>query len=218
MSDFDISGSDSEPVSDINPEEMAKLMADLGDIDDVFKSSEKPPAKIKLTAEKEMTRDEGQRVTFDKKQPEEDDDWDADDLLQSDDDIPKMKTQKSKSPGKHIKSASPESKITRSDGKDRRNLTKTKLMADLFTGNSEDKIEIPAKSRSELSSASDVGPAKKDKSKLMAELFGSNDAAIEESSHIRQNIKKSKDEVTFDDDDDLFSGFGESKKKNKGCF
>ncbi|XP_047474012.1 fas-binding factor 1 homolog [Penaeus chinensis] len=216
MSDFDISGSDSEPVSDINPEEMAKLMADLGDVDDVFKSSEKPPAKIKPTAEKEKTRDEGQRVTFDKKQPEEDDDWDADDLLQSDDDIPKMKTQKSKSPGKHIKSGSPESKITQSDGKDRRNLTKTKLMADLFTGNSEDKIEMPAKSRSELSSASDIGSGKKDKSKLMAELFGSNDAATEKSSHTRQNIKKSKDEVTFDDDDDdLFSGFGESKRKAK---
>lgn len=97
-------------------------------------------------------------------------------------------------------------------------------MADLFTGNSEDKIEMPAKSKSELSSASDIGSAKKDKSKLMAELFGSNGAAAEESSrktgnvyvsHTRQNIKKSKDEITFDDDDDLFSGFGESKNKTK---
>lgn len=98
-------------------------------------------------------------------------------------------------------------------------------MADLFTGNSEDKIEMPAKSISNPSLASpDRVSAKKDKSKLMAELFGSNDATTEVSSrktrndhgsHTRQNIKKSKDEVTFDDDDDLFSGFGESEKKTK---
>lgn len=46
---------------------------DLGDIDDVFKSSEKVPAKMKPTAEKETTKDEGRRVTFDQNQPEEDD-------------------------------------------------------------------------------------------------------------------------------------------------
>lgn len=42
-------------------------------MDDVFKSSGKLPTKIKPIAEKEMSRDVGQRVTFDKKQPEEDD-------------------------------------------------------------------------------------------------------------------------------------------------
>ncbi|XP_042859747.1 fas-binding factor 1 homolog isoform X2 [Penaeus japonicus] len=139
-----------------------------------------------------------------------------------------MKAQKSKSSDMH---ANLEKKTTPSDGKDKRNLAKSKLMADLFSGDSENKMEERSDSRpDQLSASSNVRSAKKDKSKLMAELFGNNPTATQESSqnpnsggdkksiggsNTRQTTKKSKDEITFDDDDDdLFGGLGESEKKN----
>ncbi|KAK7065810.1 hypothetical protein SK128_005647, partial [Halocaridina rubra] len=40
MSDIEISGSDSQPVSNVSPEEMARLLADLDEMDDdPFKSN-----------------------------------------------------------------------------------------------------------------------------------------------------------------------------------
>ncbi|XP_064102712.1 uncharacterized protein LOC135212887 [Macrobrachium nipponense] len=105
MSDIEFSAADSDPVSDVNPEEMAKLMADLEDLDDGL-----PKGKPKSATSQKSEKDANRRVTFDNKNSpssskkeaanDEDDDWDADDLLYSDDDTHKSKPpKKTKSPG-----------------------------------------------------------------------------------------------------------------------
>ncbi|MPC81901.1 hypothetical protein E2C01_076540 [Portunus trituberculatus] len=71
MSDIEFSGTDSDPVSDVNPEEMARLMADIDDIDDdLFKSNLKSTSKAGSSTSKAASpekKETKRQVTFSEK-------------------------------------------------------------------------------------------------------------------------------------------------------
>ncbi|XP_066949649.1 fas-binding factor 1-like isoform X1 [Macrobrachium rosenbergii] len=233
MSDIEFSAADSDPVSDVNPEEMAKLMADLEDLDDGL-----PKDKPKSATSQKSEKDSNRRVTFDKKSPpssskkeaanDEDDDWDADDLLYSDDETRKSKPpKKTPSPGA---TSSSSTKVTsprknKSDPEESvpKATAKSQLMADLFSDDS------PKKDSGKKIGTSPPKATKPDKSKLMSDLFGGSDtpedsskkgspvkkALPSSSSKQASAAKKTKDEITFDDDDDLLGGIGDAKPKSK---
>ncbi|XP_042873655.1 uncharacterized protein LOC122254170 [Penaeus japonicus] len=91
-----------------------------------------------------------------------------------------------------------EKKTTPSDGKDKRNLAKSKLMADLFSGDSENKMEERSDSRpDQLSASSNVKSAKKDKS---------------DSQPRRPNLRSELRRKTLELDDDILG----TRRSNKG--
>ncbi|XP_071550692.1 uncharacterized protein [Panulirus ornatus] len=250
MSDLEISGSDSEPVSEVSPEEMARLVADLGDMDnDLFNNTRKSKGGGDHggDAKKQDAKDLKGRVTSTGKpispvkaesraSEDDDDDWDADDILNSDDDAkPKGKPVK-----KLVHSDGPphsSEKVADSEtkGKDfneessKKVMAKSKLMADLFSDTSQDSMKKGLDtSKSPISTN-----VRKDKSKLMADLFGdesSNPDKLTKSTEREQKdsggktarrgaVRKGKDDITFDDDDgELLGGLGESKKKSSAVF
>ncbi|XP_068212710.1 fas-binding factor 1-like isoform X2 [Palaemon carinicauda] len=230
MSDIEFSA-DSEPVSDVNPEEMAKLMADLDDLDDGLSKGKPKP----VTAQK-RDKDSNPRVTFDNKssppssksKAANDEDWDADDLLYSDNESPKSKPpQKTLSSGRAqsspTKVTSPTINKSESEHSVKKTKSKSQLMADLFND------ESPKKDSDKKGNITISEGSKKDKSKLMSDLFGGGDVPDDSitkespqnktsaSSALKQGsaAKRTKDEVTFDDDDDILGGIGETKPKSK---
>ncbi|KAG7158759.1 Fas-binding factor 1-like [Homarus americanus] len=236
MSDLEISGSDSEPVSDVNPEEMARLMADIDELDnDLFKSTSKSSGKSgsgSTIAKSQDTKDPKRRVTFNEKpgtpakasedDDDDDDDWDADDLLHSDDEV-KPRGKLAKKPETSDASSVSPAKAAASDKDNKedsgkKTMAKSKLMADLFSDNSQD---LPKERETKSPTSSE---SKKDKSKLMADLFGGGDDSSNpgnsrenkdsgETATKRGTARKAKENITFDDDDDLFGGLEESRKK-----
>lgn len=233
MSDDDLFDSVSDPpVSDVDEAEMAKLMADLDDMDDdLFKSDKKNPnatgsnkktgaksGKQNVISEKKNKEVSSKnKVKFD----EDDEDWDAaDDLLGSDDDKkqPVKRRQTIGTKKESEASNSTESKINNDANKFE---SKKKLMDDLFTDSS-------PKMENSKSPAKPV-ESKKDKSKLMDDLFGdsspskkSPEKLLPQSSNVieskEQSIqKKKKDEISFDDDNDLFGGSGDAKTKSRSA-
>ncbi|XP_045601846.2 fas-binding factor 1 homolog [Procambarus clarkii] len=248
MSDLEVSSSNSEPVSDVNPEEMARLMADLDEIDnDLFKNTLKSSAKSADGSTAPKTQDKKdfkKQVTSDKKpvtsakkataKPLEDDDedWDADDLLQSDDEVkPRGPSAKKLESSEAIKSSPAKAaNFRKKDGLDIPESSKTttttsksKLMADLFSENSEDVTKD-----TKMNKSPSAYEFKKDKSKLMTDLFGETDGSspdkLKPSTGGGQNglgrtaarrgpAKKAKDDIVFDDDDDLLGGLGETRGK-----
>ncbi|KAK3868663.1 hypothetical protein Pcinc_025963 [Petrolisthes cinctipes] len=233
MSDLEVSGSDSDPVSDVNPEEMARLMADLDEMDnDLFKSTLKSGGKSSdgnpaETTGKKESKDINRRVTFKKDSPslgntatqphDDDDDWDAGDLLLSDDEGGPQKQASNKtteadalykSPGKPPPPASSVNK----------------------TSNRKDKTQpsppLSLEERKKVS-AEVAAPLKKSKTKLMEDLFGDqdNDQQQQHQQHptASQGARgagktmgrpggktgRGKEEVTFDDDNiDLLGDYG----------
>lgn len=102
---------------------------------------------------------------------------------------------------------------------------KSKLMADLFS----DKVEGAAQGTEETKSSS-TGGSKKDKKKLMADLFGGDEDSsskrntkspiagdkkdLNTTAARQDKVRKTKDDITFDEDDDLLGGLGEPQKKH----
>ncbi|KAK8743552.1 hypothetical protein OTU49_001127 [Cherax quadricarinatus] len=235
MSDFDVSSSDSEPVSDVNPEEMARLMADLDDIDsDLFKGNLKSSAKVtggrtdpKIQDGKQSSRQENmdkKPVTpakpSGKASDDDSDDWDADDLLHSDEIRPRGQLAKNPDLSDKLKSSSGKASDSRKkdendiDESTKKAASKSKLMADLFNDNSEDVTKESKMTKS----------PKKDKSKLMNDLFGGADDSSPDKFEIsaakttarRGTAKKVQDDDLFDDGDDLLGGLESKQKPGSG--
>ncbi|CAL4063576.1 unnamed protein product, partial [Meganyctiphanes norvegica] len=236
MSDDDLFDSVSDPpVSDVDEAEMAKLMADLDDIDDdLFNKSNLKSAGGSGSNKKSELKDVKQKITIEKKNKEvsinnkakfddnNDDDWDADDLLISEDE--KKQPIKSRQKNESIK----EPQGIKSNESIKNNQTgvsgsKKKLMDDLFSDSSP-KMETDSKSPSKPIDS------KRDKSKLMDDLFGDSSASkrsprksippqsAKDIESKQKNVqKKKKDEISFDDytEDDLFGGFEDAKAKPK---
>ncbi|XP_076032918.1 uncharacterized protein LOC143020392 isoform X2 [Oratosquilla oratoria] len=233
MSDDDFpSVTESDPVSDVNPDEMAKLMADIDDIDEnLFKSEKKSPGSSTTTAK---TPDK-KTVKFEEKpkgKPRKnvDDDWDADDLLQSDEETVPARTKNSRTQQADTSSKKNEEKVkdskSASPGKER---AKDMLMKDLFS-------DTPTSPPKEANVSQETRRTKK--KELLDDLFSSPEKSPAVSTATAKGAasspsvpsgkgqtakgdsklprgRKAKEEISFDDDEDLFKSLTDGPKSSR---
>ncbi|KAK7077740.1 hypothetical protein SK128_024387 [Halocaridina rubra] len=219
MSDIEISGSDSQPVSNVSPEEMARLLADLDEMDDdPFKSNLKSVSgKKEGTVTKNVSGNKDEMETKEVKSAEKiaspPSNKTTHKISKEVDEASRMPTSADIETGTKNNSAdntvnTSQKNYQLESDTSMKNNAKSKLMADLFNE------ETPSAQHGEL---------KSDKSKLMSELFGRSDnydVSNTKGSPMKDTTKKSlstkpktKDEVTFDDDDDILGSLGNSKPK-----
>ncbi|KAK4326029.1 hypothetical protein Pmani_003452 [Petrolisthes manimaculis] len=242
MNDLEVSGSDSDPVSEVNPEEMARLMADLDEMDnDLFKSTLKSGGKssggkpAETTEGKNEPKDINRRVTFKKDSPslgntatqppdDDDDDWDAGDLLLSDDEGGPQKQASNKTTEADASYKSPGKPAASS-------VNKTSIRKDKTQPSSPLSVEEGKKVSTEVTAAP---LKKKSKARLMEDLFGDQDNDQQQQQQQQEHPTASggvrgagkamgrpggktgrgKEEVTFDDDNniDLLGDYGGGTK------
>ncbi|RXG60653.1 hypothetical protein Avbf_17664 [Armadillidium vulgare] len=202
--DLPSEASESDPISDVNPDEMAKLMADLDDVDDeIFKSGTKKETPKTLSSQSDKDNKKSS-LPIDKKETKIDDDAEK---------LSKQNSEEKKELNRDSENTKQQSPEYSKEVKVETDLLEKTPSADKRKDFIKESSKAKEKSVENL--PVQVSP-KKDKRKVISDLFDETESVENKVEKPIKPDKKATRDVTFDDDSDPLDMGTKSKASDSG--